>query len=343
MAKIQERQKSIEKSVEAIFEKARAREKAGGDFLEVGWQSTLEIMLLGMEKHILEQPGRLLPMQISGQEEWEFYQDVQEKLDLPPDTCAVLVTPSAFKDLPLPETTEFEGIGPTSWERNAYSIVISSLRDYTVVMQASLPGIESVGIDVFEDGRHFADYTYNTIEECLDDLTEVTWIHFNPKGEWTEEQIIRYTENWFAKGIDTNLEDVVIHDEYSYVYHPELLNLTPLESVFKVIEATIPKEYDSLEKAIEIANDLNQDFGLGDPVITKEGILKDNEPECKSLLGRIEVEIDQHLDTLEYIKGVRFPFRSIKDRDFGRVFDETAKKLYKVITGRECPELVNIS
>jgi len=327
MAKNQDCQKSIEKSVEAIFEKARAREKAGGDFLEVGWQSTLEIMLLGMEKHILEQPGRLLPMQISGQEEWEFYQDVQEKLDLPPNTCAVLVTPSAFKDLPLPDTTEFEGIGPTSWERNAYSIVISSLRDYTVVMQASLPGIESVGIDVFEDGRHFADYTYNTIEECLDDLTEVTWIHFNPKGEWTEEQIIRYTENWFAKGIDTNLEDVVIHDEY----------------IFKVIEATIPKEYDSLEKAIEIANDLNQDLGLGDPVITKEGILKDNESQCKSVLGRIEVEIDQHLDTLEYIKGVRFPFRSIKDRDFGRVFDETAKKLYKVITGRECPESVNIS
>ena len=51
MAKNQERQKSIEKSVEAIFEKARAREKAGGDLLEVGWQSTLEIMLGDGEAH----------------------------------------------------------------------------------------------------------------------------------------------------------------------------------------------------------------------------------------------------------------------------------------------------
>ena len=45
-------------------------------------------------------------------------------------------------------------------------------------------------------------------------------------------------------------------------------------SVFKVIEATIPKEYDSLEKAIEMVNDLNRDFGLGNPVITKDGFWK---------------------------------------------------------------------
>ena len=343
MAKNKKRQKTIEKSVKAIFEKAEARRKAGRNSFQVSWQAALETILLLIEKHLVKHPGQLLPMQISGQEEWEFYQDIQEKLDLPPDVCAVLITPSAFKDIPLPETAEFKGIGPTSWERNAYSIIISGCRDHTVVMQASLPGIESVGIDVFEDGNHFADYTYNTIEECLDDLTKVTWIHFNPKGKWTDEQITHYTENWFAKSIDTNLEDAVLNDEYSYVHHPELLNLTPLESVFKVIAATIPKEYDSLEKAIEIANDLNQDFGLGDPVVTKEGILQDNDPQCKSLLGRIEVEIDRHLDTLEYIKGGRLPFRSIKDRDFRRAFDETAQKVYEVITGREFPKSVNVS
>jgi len=341
MAKNKKRKKSIEKSAKAIFEKAETREKAGRNSFEAGWQAALETMLLLMEKHLLKHPGQLLPMQISGQEEWEFYQDIQEKLDLPPEICAVLITPSAFKDIQLPESTEFETIGLTSWERNAYSIIISGCRDHTVAMQVSLPGIESVGIDVFEDGRHFADYTYNTIEECLDDLTKVTWIHFNPKGKWTEEQIMCYTENWFAKSIDTYLDHALIHDEYSYVHHPELLNLTPLESVFKVIAATIPKEYDSLEKAIKTANELNQDFDLGDPVITKEGILKENQSQCESLLGRLEVEIDRHLDTLEYLKGVKFPTRSIKNREYSRVFDETARKVYEVITGRPCPRSVN--
>ena len=111
MAKNNRGQKSIEKSAKAIFEKAETREKAGRNSFEAGWQAALETMLLLMEKHLFENPGQLLPMQISGQEEWEFYFDVQEKLDLPPETCAVLITPTAFKDTPLPEPTGSEMIG----------------------------------------------------------------------------------------------------------------------------------------------------------------------------------------------------------------------------------------
>jgi hypothetical protein len=328
--------KKLEKSAKAIFEKAEAREKAGRDSLEAGWQATLEIMLLMMEKHLLEQPGRLLPMQIDGQEEWEFYLDVQEKLDLPPDVCAVLITPSAFKDMSLPESGESEITTTPAWKRNAYSIIISGCRDHTVIMLASLPGLESVGIDVHEDGKHLADYTYYTIRECLDDLTNVTWTYFEPRGDWTEEQIIRYTENWFAKTMDTfNWEDLKIHPEHSYIHHPELLGVTPLEAVFRVIKATIPEEYDSLEKAIEIANDLSRDLELGDPVITKEGILQDNEPECRALLGRIEVEIDQCLDVLESLKGVQFPRGNVKEPEYTLVFDKAAREVYAMVTG--CP------
>ena len=337
------RRHSIEESAKAIFEKADDREKAGRDSFEVGWQATLEIILLMMEKHLAKHPGQLLPMQISGQEEWEFYQDIQAKLDLPPNVCALLMTPSAFKDMPISKDAKFEIAGAPPWQRDAYSIIISHSDNHRIIMQISLPGIESVGIDVFEDGNHLADYTYNTIEECQKDLTKATWIHFRPKGEWTEKQKIQYTENWFAKGIDIDLEGAILHEEYSYIHHPELLDLTPIEAVFKLIEATIPKEYDSLDKAIKVANELNEDFDLGDPVITKEGILKDNLPECRALLGRIEAEIDQHLDTLEYLKGVTFPHRSIGDKKYNRVFDETSKKVYEVITGRPCPESVNIN
>jgi len=42
-------------------------------------------MLLMMEEQLLENPGQLLPMQISEDDEWYFYLDVMEKLDLPPD------------------------------------------------------------------------------------------------------------------------------------------------------------------------------------------------------------------------------------------------------------------
>ena len=78
--------KSIQRKTEAIFKKAEDREKAGGDQFETGWQAALELMLLMMEHQLLENPGQLLPMQTSGDDEWDFYLDVMEKLDLPPDT-----------------------------------------------------------------------------------------------------------------------------------------------------------------------------------------------------------------------------------------------------------------
>jgi hypothetical protein len=92
----------------AIFKKAENREKAGGDHFEAGWQATLELMLLMMEQQVLENPGRLLPMQTSGDDEWDFYLDVMEKLDLPPDTGAVLITPSVFKEMKIPGFPDFE-------------------------------------------------------------------------------------------------------------------------------------------------------------------------------------------------------------------------------------------
>jgi hypothetical protein len=117
------------------------------------------MILLMKEKHILDHLGQLLPMEIDGQKQWGFYLEVQEKLDLPPDTCAVLMTPSAFEDMPLFLPPESERIAAPPWERNAYSIIISDCRSHAVIMQASLQGIESVGIDIFEEGRRHADYT----------------------------------------------------------------------------------------------------------------------------------------------------------------------------------------
>jgi hypothetical protein len=68
------------------------------------------------------------------------------------------------------------------WNRNAYSVIISDLQDHNIILQASLPGLESAGIDIFEDGKHFADRMYNDVDECLDELSKVKWTYFRPKG-----------------------------------------------------------------------------------------------------------------------------------------------------------------
>jgi hypothetical protein len=337
----EQRRKLIERKTEAIFKKAEDREKAGGDHFETGWQATLELMLLMMEAQLLESPGQLLPMQISEDDEWDFYLDVMEKLDLPPDTGAVLVTPSAFKEMKLSEFSEFEDSEISPWKRNAYSLIISHIRDHAVILQASLPGLEFAGIDIFEDGKHFADYMYNTVEECLDDLSNVTWTYFRPKGDWSKDQIIRYTENWYGKSVNgVEGPDVKFHIEYSYVHNPEFIDLTPLHAVFKLIKATVPKDYESLERAIEITNDLNRDMDLGEPVVTKAGILRDEQAQCQALINRISVEIDTNLEMLSYQKDVIMPDRNIRNPEYNKVFAETARKIYEMTTGRMCPESV---
>jgi hypothetical protein len=338
-----QRQKSIQKSAKAIFKKAEDREKAGGDYFETGWQATLELMLLMMEEALLESPGQLLPMQISEDDEWDFYLDLMEKLDLPPDTGAVLVTPSAFKDMKLPGSSEFEDSEMAPWKRNAYSLIISHLHDHTIILQASLPGLEIAGIDVFEDGKHFADYMYNTVEECLEELSKVTWTYFRPRNDWSKQQISQYTENWFGKSVyGVEGPDVKFHTEYSYVHHPEFLDLTPLDAVFKLIQATIPKDYDTLDRAIEITNDINRDMDLREPIVTEDGILKDDKAQCQALLNRITVEIDMKLDMLSYLNDLKVPGRNIRNPDYSQIFDKTARRIYEVIVGRECPEAVRV-
>jgi len=328
------RTKSIQESVEEIYEKAEAREKAGQDPFYAHWQASLEIVLLACEKSL--RPGQLLPMAIDGEREWEFYQDVLEKLDLPPELCAVLITPSASRAMPIPQDLEMEALALP--ERDSFSMIISGCRDHTTVMQVSLPGVMSVGIDVFEHGSQLAGYTYNTIEECLLDLTRVIWIYFNPGENWTEDQIIRYTENWFEKSQDINLEKASVHRDFSYVHRPELVGLAPLEAVFKVIAATIPKQYDSLEKAIESANAVNKDLELGEPLVTVQGILEDKEPECQALIRHLGAEIDMLMETMDYLEGVLEPDRSVPE--YRREFERIARWVYERITGRPCPESV---
>jgi hypothetical protein len=118
--------------------------------------------------------------------------------------------------------------------------------------------------------------------------------------------------------------------------------LTPLDAVFKLIQATVPKEYDTLERAIETTNDINKDMDLGDPIITEDGILEDDKTQCQVLLDRITVEIDMRLDMLSYLKDINVPGRNIQNQDYNRVFNETAKRIYEVITGRDCPKSVNV-
>ena len=56
---------SMDEAVKNIFDKADARIEAGQEPLDADWQVTLELMLLMVHRHLLDNPGRLLPAQIA--------------------------------------------------------------------------------------------------------------------------------------------------------------------------------------------------------------------------------------------------------------------------------------
>jgi hypothetical protein len=78
---------------------------------------------------------------------------------------------------------------------------------------------------------------------------------------------------------------------------------------------------------------------LGEPLVTKEGIMGDHQAQCQALLNRIAVEIDMKLDMLSYLKGVKVPGRNIRNPDYNEVFEKTAKRIYEAVTGRACLNL----
>jgi hypothetical protein len=327
------------------FEKAAVRKQSGCDPLAADWQAILEIALNLARSHLRRHPGRLLPLQIGDDEEWEFYLDLLERLDLPPDTFAVLSTPSfsesLFDVLDDPEFEVPQGC-KMPWEKNTYLVIISDCRDHVRIMQVTLPSASgAAGIDVYEDGKHLADYTYHTIEECMDALAKVPWVFFSPRHHWTPEQVVQYTENWFVKGVDTqNLEGMVIHEDRSYVHHPELLDLTALEAIFRLLEATVPAALENLETAINSTNDLNQDLEPEGALVTLDGILKEHPEQCQALAGRIAIEMDQQLEELERTDGIPFPDRN--DPVYVPAFDEAVRRIYEKIVGHPCPESVSV-
>lgn len=92
----------------------------------------------------------------------------------------------------------------------------------------------------------------------------------------------------------------------------------------------------------KFSEDLHRDMELEYPVVTAAGIMKDDQAECQTLLGRLEVEIDLHLEMLDEIKGVKMPDRSINNTEYNRMFDDAARRLYKTITGSDFPRSVEV-
>jgi hypothetical protein len=54
------------------------------------------------------------------------------------------------------------------------------------------------------------------------------------------------------------------------------------------------------------------------------------------------MEMDQHMETFDYLEGAGFSPLDVDKEHYRQLFEKTAKKVYKVITGRACPDSITV-
>ncbi len=158
---------------------AKAREQrrldAGADPKVAGWQCFLEGMLTRLEGYLA--PGRLVTFQSLTPEENDLFTEMGRSLDLPPDVCAVFIPPSVLQSMLFAMDS---GPAPARLLSDAGIVLASRCRDYSIVLNTlfALPPY-AAGIDVYEEGRLLAGYSYRTIAECRENLPRVIRTYLN--------------------------------------------------------------------------------------------------------------------------------------------------------------------
>ena len=159
-----------------------SRSPAGRHDTVLGWHNLLKDILSRMAPYLRE--GHLITFRSLKKNESKFFEDMRRKVNVPKFARAIYLPPSVrFQMLyhrpeghpqPIPEHSPDdppdEGI-----------ILACRKTDFNVVVNTLLakPPYTS-GIDIYDDGRLLAGYVYNTITECIVDMTRVLEIHLQP-------------------------------------------------------------------------------------------------------------------------------------------------------------------
>jgi len=159
------------------------RSPAGRNDSVQGWHNLLKKILSQMASYLRE--GHLITFRRITDQEGLFFEQLRRKLTVPPSVTSIYLPPSvryqmlynrpAGEPQPIPDHSPDnppdEGIILAS-RKNDFNLVINTLLAKPPFTPA---------IDVYDDGQLLAGYVYNTIDECIGDLTKVLQIHLQSR------------------------------------------------------------------------------------------------------------------------------------------------------------------
>jgi hypothetical protein len=158
------------------------RSPAGRNDFVQGWHNLLKKILSQMAPYLRE--GHLITFRRINDQEAVFFEQLRRKLSVPPSVTSIYLPPSVrhqmLYDRPAGEPQPIPEHSPDNPPDDG--IVLASRRaDFNVVINALMAKPPfTPAIDVYDNGQLLAGYVYNTIDECVDNLTRVLQIHLQP-------------------------------------------------------------------------------------------------------------------------------------------------------------------
>ena len=172
-----------EAPISRIADIIESRSPAGKNESVRGWHNLLKKILHQMTPYLRE--SHLVTFRSLTDQETVFFEKLAGKISVPPSVAAIYMPPSvryqmlydrpAGEPQPIPEHSADnppdEGI-VLACRRADFKVVINAL-------MAKPPFTPA--IDVYDNGQLLAGYIFNSIDECIGDLTRVLRIHLQPE------------------------------------------------------------------------------------------------------------------------------------------------------------------
>ena len=144
------------------------------------WQNYLADMLTRMDEYLM--PGSLVTFERMQPEERRFFESLHTQVVVPDAAAAIFMPPSVIRQMMAAHPN---AAGGEAFRKPTDAGIVLAARkgDYRVILNAVFALAPFMpAIDVYESGGLLAGYMYQTIDECLRELTQVMGIYLSPRG-----------------------------------------------------------------------------------------------------------------------------------------------------------------
>jgi len=286
--------------------------KKGKDPRSAHWQAALEATLKLFGPDL--EPGKLIPMGSLDACDIPVFEKALAVADLSPQLPAAFLPPSLAGKLIPPDTADELCRVPDG--APSYKLLIARPGKEMRILCAEISEHATrPGGDLFQSGALLGSYDFENQADCLESMNKIIRAHIWEAKNWTREDYLAYTLNWFEKIRDLNTSTVVVQKDFSFFHSPTLIKSNKMDAMFTLMT----------EDLLKRGKDKNDPFGQTLFAMGTQGKDKQVFP---LLIQTIEDGLLGQLNLMRSHDLVAFAdFTNAQSEQFKRGFAETVRYL----------------